>query len=502
MNTPKDVLDALSLAVARLEILVMPNGATPTSWSHVICGQDDKQEGTRQTQFRSLKRLEKDARKLEQLASRLSTAGATLRRRWASATNVIAPINKLPVETLLQIFEHTIFQDDDLDSSKSPDPVILSHVCQKWRNITFTHRKLWTRICASMSSVQLLDHWVAKAGHNSLRLKFHLPNYATPRCAENGSLWLGLEELQVPVCSDNMGFPSIFEHLCRGKDGMLPFLKSLNLFGEPFSRNTAALDEYSIPSLTDLSICAVQIISLPVTHNLRHLNMFHVVIDSFFFRGMLAECPRLESLHMFLAYMEDDFEDDASETPVSIELPFFRELKISNCDLDVLRFIFQTIIAPDLCVLWINSGRWEQAVNDPEGFVVDMLLTGMSLAAFMAKVLPTSLRMVYIRGAAHEVEPILRMINPWERNVPDNETLPFSSLEHLKIELDCRSDDSGLLSFIQLIRSRVQSLVFAMHRGSRRLERLDISERLVEGDEDLKTSLRGHVGQFSSLNCR
>jgi hypothetical protein len=75
------------------------------------------------------------------------------------------PINWLPSELLIQIF--LSLAEDDSDSSSvlayHPSPVIISHVCQKWRKLAFDSSIMWSRISltcrkwfASWTKIKLL----------------------------------------------------------------------------------------------------------------------------------------------------------------------------------------------------------------------------------------------------------------------------------------------------------------------------------------------------------
>jgi hypothetical protein len=92
------------------------------------------------------------------------------------------PINWLPSELLIQVFV-SLADDDDSDASAvlayNPFPVIISHVCQKWRKLAFATSILWSRIsyrCRKWSASPVCS-FINRSGSSLLDLTFSPPPY-------------------------------------------------------------------------------------------------------------------------------------------------------------------------------------------------------------------------------------------------------------------------------------------------------------------------------------
>jgi hypothetical protein len=102
-----------------------------------------------------IQHFEKEIRVAKALLTRLRRGRTLLRQRIDRHRAFIAPIRKIPCELLLVIF-NDLFQAEDHDDEE-PDEgfrrvndglttLHLSHVCRKWRSITFAKPSFWARI--------------------------------------------------------------------------------------------------------------------------------------------------------------------------------------------------------------------------------------------------------------------------------------------------------------------------------------------------------------------
>ena len=92
------------------------------------------------------------------------------------------PINWLPNELLILIFIMVSDLDFDDDIFYHRPPVVLSHVCTKWRKVCLMTSCLWSRI--SHGSVQFshaaLSTFIERSNNNPLDLVFHSPRNSAP----------------------------------------------------------------------------------------------------------------------------------------------------------------------------------------------------------------------------------------------------------------------------------------------------------------------------------
>ncbi|KAG1781211.1 hypothetical protein EV702DRAFT_999309, partial [Suillus placidus] len=92
------------------------------------------------------------------------------------------PINWLPSELLIQIFV-SVTEDNDSDTSAglayNSSPVIISHVCRKWRKLAFATSLLWSRVSyrSRKWSTSPICAFINRSGSSLLDLTFSPPPY-------------------------------------------------------------------------------------------------------------------------------------------------------------------------------------------------------------------------------------------------------------------------------------------------------------------------------------
>ncbi|KAG1879991.1 hypothetical protein F4604DRAFT_1922668 [Suillus subluteus] len=92
------------------------------------------------------------------------------------------PINWLPSELLIQIFV-SMTEDNDSDTSAglayNSSPVIISHVCRKWRKLAFATSTLWSRVSyrSRKWSTSPVCAFINRSGSSLLDLTFSPPPY-------------------------------------------------------------------------------------------------------------------------------------------------------------------------------------------------------------------------------------------------------------------------------------------------------------------------------------
>ncbi|KAG2343403.1 hypothetical protein BDR05DRAFT_911500 [Suillus weaverae] len=92
------------------------------------------------------------------------------------------PINWLPSELLIQIFV-SVIEDNDSDTSAglayNSSPVVISHVCRKWRKVAFATSILWSRVSyrSRKWSTSPVCAFINRSGSSLLDLTFSPPPY-------------------------------------------------------------------------------------------------------------------------------------------------------------------------------------------------------------------------------------------------------------------------------------------------------------------------------------
>ncbi|KAG2123724.1 hypothetical protein BD769DRAFT_1669945 [Suillus cothurnatus] len=139
-----------------------------------------------QAQIAILKRREDDfVRILEDMARLRDSVKAEQVALASQVTELESqrnPINWLPSELLIQIFV-SVTEDNDSDTSAglayNSSPVIISHVCRRWRKLAFATSILWSRV--SFRSRKWLTSpvcaFINRSGSSLLDLTFSPPPY-------------------------------------------------------------------------------------------------------------------------------------------------------------------------------------------------------------------------------------------------------------------------------------------------------------------------------------
>ncbi|KAK0505602.1 hypothetical protein EDD18DRAFT_1129807 [Armillaria luteobubalina] len=92
-------------------------------------------------------RLEHELRHIEPLFIKIRDRRDRILQDITCSQSLLAPIRRLPRETLLQIFGYISSQNSDMREG----PWVLGHVCSTWRNISRSYPSLWTKIDISLS---------------------------------------------------------------------------------------------------------------------------------------------------------------------------------------------------------------------------------------------------------------------------------------------------------------------------------------------------------------
>jgi hypothetical protein len=87
--------------------------------------------------------------------------------------------SRVPAELLREIFLHCIPAHGRCSPSQRQAPMVLMHVCQRWRQVATGLQPLWTSLCIGIESLhrrrELVIAWFERSGLQSLSLTIKPP---------------------------------------------------------------------------------------------------------------------------------------------------------------------------------------------------------------------------------------------------------------------------------------------------------------------------------------
>ena len=217
--------------------------------------------------------------------------GLEKQRKEVQAQN--APINWLPPELLTQIF--VAFAASDVEETQYP-PVILSHICMKWRVIALSTPDLWSRIILRGSKgAEMTQAFLSRSGDALLEVDFApLPESLPRALAECWQVrdFIDMVSPHFKRC-ENLSFQ------CKTPTSIFSILRFLDDFLNAFprlQRLELSISTYS-PSYLNSSILARDDLpdaqSLPSNSTLRHL-VIQRVPPSNLSTGLISNLRKLE----------------------------------------------------------------------------------------------------------------------------------------------------------------------------------------------------------------
>ncbi|PPQ63393.1 hypothetical protein CVT24_005658 [Panaeolus cyanescens] len=96
---------------------------------------------------------------IEDLQSRLKdvqTRRQELQASIASYQTVMSPIRRLSDDVLREIFVRCLSEFYPSLDGRSHAPLLLTHICKRWRNVAFTTPRLWVRLAVTLPPTNLL----------------------------------------------------------------------------------------------------------------------------------------------------------------------------------------------------------------------------------------------------------------------------------------------------------------------------------------------------------
>jgi hypothetical protein len=240
--------------------------------------------------------------------------------------NALAPIARLPPETLTEIFRYVIGLDQSEWSSGSLRWVRMIGVCRYWHSVMMESPRLWS--CLVFNDIQITTEMLRRSKSSPLVVKANL----SMRGIMQKAIELPLAHMSRIRVLHVQGTDELFARLFAAIHQPAPLLQSLRLeCYTPRSKKTVAplLPQTATPELRHLYIRNLDAaLCLPHMVGLTHLEIQDTPLEVSFhdFCEALARCPALDTLVLTsVRAIEQEH-----RTSVSVALPKLSHLHLGG----------------------------------------------------------------------------------------------------------------------------------------------------------------------------
>lgn len=301
---------------------------------------------------------------------------------------IFAPIRRLPLDVLFEIFTHCLPEDHNPIISAAEAPILLTHICGSWRSFALSSPRLWSRIHAPFTNQDLLhdnprettnripqarvvqilrrrceavDQWLLRSGRSPLSISMHYKDAAFRRANSP------LSEISIDFCkilasvSDRwqhmeMNLPvQIYNQLVNGLDSArFPKLTTLRIsFLQEYWEHRPKVDQLWTRILKSQNLKKLSInIPLPALTsdwaNITSLSI-HRSVPLAPTADLLTKCPALLHFKITLERTPGGSRDTQNELPSTpIHLPHLRTLYITDRIKHESNRFYDAIDAPEL----------------------------------------------------------------------------------------------------------------------------------------------------------
>ncbi|KAI5897648.1 uncharacterized protein SCHCODRAFT_02744006, partial [Schizophyllum commune H4-8] len=327
--------------------------------------------------------------------ARLGDVKAALQRNLDAHQALLAPIRRLPVEIVMEIFR---FASQDAKDFMQRWPTILSvsSVTKVWRDIAISMSRIWAAL--PLNSIQgALRRWsVPRQGSAVSRARIYLSRIGnatlsdslvfTTRPASALELFKeamvnsdAIRALHIREC----GFFEIF--------GNRSLPRLVTVFGDVRALSSSGPDEHCVfmrvPRLSRLHLTNVR--ELPQEHKLQlpwsqiHVLSTKTMTNAYALDAIVAKCPNLRSWR-HREYDDDSLDGPSSPTTSHLRLEQLQVLRVDSddiCDWQH-KWLFDHLTTPKLGRLFVNWVDWP--VNTPKDGVARSP-SSCPLAKFLAR---------------------------------------------------------------------------------------------------------------------
>ncbi|KAI4523517.1 hypothetical protein K525DRAFT_282577 [Schizophyllum commune Loenen D] len=345
--------------------------------------------------------------------SRLTDTKAALRRELGHQRALLAPIRRLPVELVVQIFDFACVDMHKDFKRKLPMIMSLSSVSKLWRDIAISMSTIWAAFPLSWAQ-RMIDLWkkpMQRAIINRVQVYLSRVGNAT---VTDPLLFIirsppTRELFQIAMeFSDSFQVLKVEEHGFFKTFGNRTLTRLEKVQGDVGILSPPETDEHRVfmraPRLWNLSVTNAY--NLPMEHNLQFpwsqiMSLTTRCTNAYAFDALVAKCPNLRRWK----HDQDDFDDfddddtvDISSSPVTphLRLERLRTLDVTLDDANDWQhaWLLGRLTTPSLNKLFIK--RAEDSVPMPEESL-DNSSNPCPLATFLART--TRLRTLSLKNS-------------------------------------------------------------------------------------------------------
>lgn len=287
------------------------------------------------------------------------------------------PIHSLPLELLAHIFSYLLEPVPQPFPFPLPETFhdwkVVTHVCRSWRTAALSTPSLWPRIHISKFSDEAALHTISLTGELPLVIYYTADIFDIPYGQPDD-----FEDESLKAVQSNLRRLREFHVFCSSSEGFSPW----KYFNEPapllesLTIISSDDDDVETPSvlpplfggqtisLRKLVMANVSIWPYRSFQDLQHLALYDQLDETRLplhtFLDTLRQFPRLETLILVSAGLEDEMVLDTSELIKPLSLPCLQYLELGEWSFEMvpLMFLKNVILHSDLTICLWNIG-WE-----------------------------------------------------------------------------------------------------------------------------------------------
>lgn len=290
--------------------------------------------------------------------------------RLKTTFNALAPISRLPLETLCTIFSlatGTYSCNESSGAAPNGGMISVSHVCKHWRNVALSCPTLWSAINFNTLIPECIPEFLSRSQEVPLSISWiikdsyspHFPTVGDEPADKNSSLALVLRNQLWRVRSLSLVLHYNREDMVlRRLNVPAPLLESLNIHCTKFTELSSEAYEVVHQNLASGKLRRLDLTCIPMTWSqvslphLTHLSItgrLHFDAHSHTNVGLLLDAisrmPMLESLASQGALAHPSV--DASTESTQMTLPHLRSLRLTEHVFNCIR-ILDAMVVPSL----------------------------------------------------------------------------------------------------------------------------------------------------------
>ena len=289
--------------------------------------------------------------------------------RLKTTFNALAPVSRLPLETLYTIFSlATGMYSCDASSGAAPigGMISVSHVCKHWRNVALSCPTLWSAINFNTLIPECIPEFLSRSQEAPLAISWVIKDSYSPHYPTGGDDADNDSSLALVLRNQLWRVRSLSLVLRFNREDMVlrrlnvpaPLLESLNIHCTKLTELSSEAYEVVHQSLVSGKLRRLELTCVPMTWSqvslphLTHLSITGRLHFDAHYRtnvGLLLDAisrmPMLESLAIQVALAHPSM--DASTESTQMTLPHLRSLRLTEHVFNCIR-IFDAMVVPSL----------------------------------------------------------------------------------------------------------------------------------------------------------